>query len=538
MLRSGIVLRLLFSTLLLFSVAHPAGSAVVNVRARPSSFSPDGDGIKESTLISWDIVGSPAECLWLTITGAGTGGVRVRTINLGARPVGPDSLEWDGRDSLGTVQPERFYSIELKQKASCDDTDNVSLGLVSVFLDLTVPPIPLFDHGDTLVTKPLFQLTGFASDADTVALFRGGVPVDTNAVIVAAGSPNRFSFDLTLTEGDNLLSVQGWDRAGHVSVQTLDHLVIYQNTPDIGPTSASPTFFSPNGDGVQDSTRFRFNLDAPSPHLVIQVRRGTTPPNQTGIDPTQIVAYLYDGPAAAGPQVFTWDGRDSSGTITTDGDYVFRATSDSVTQQGAAIPGSKRSYAKFVLDNTPPPLPLVEPLPARTIRTEARVVMSLVFTDSLRIFRDGLLIETRQITPQQIKPTTYTQLVPLHLGPNLLAFQAVDLAGNASPVAGPFTITYETPVGFHAPERFRRDDAFGVNVSAPASAVVVDVFTLRGKPVRQLTATGSASHFELQWDLKDQAGALVGDGPYLARVRVSYPDGNVIETKAAIVVVK
>jgi hypothetical protein len=128
--------------------------------------------------------------------------------------------------------------------------------------------------------------------------------------------------------------------------------------------------------------------------------------------------------------------------------------------------------------------------------------------------------------------------VPLHAGQNLIQFQAVDEAGNVSALSATYTVDYETPLGFHAPEKFRKGDAFGGNLSCFASSVVIDLYTLRGTPVRQLVATGSASHYELPWDLKDFAGVFVGDGPYLARLRVSYPDGTGTEAKAAIVVVK
>jgi len=128
--------------------------------------------------------------------------------------------------------------------------------------------------------------------------------------------------------------------------------------------------------------------------------------------------------------------------------------------------------------------------------------------------------------------------VPLHVGQNHIQFQALDEAGNVSPLSAMYTIDYETPLGFHAPERFRAGDAFGVNLPSAAISAVIDLYTLRGTPVRQLVATGSATHYELPWDLKDFAGSIVGDGPYLARLRVSYANGTGTEAKAAIVVVK
>jgi hypothetical protein len=177
------------------------------------------------------------------------------------------------------------------------------------------------------------------------------------------------------------------------------------------------------------------------------------------------------------------------------------------------------------------------PPPARSLRTEVVLNVLVVQTDSLRIYRDGALVRTDEVEIT-LGATGSVHSVPLHLGPNVIVLQGIDFAGNLSGLAGPYTVSYETPIGFHAPERFGRGDAFGVNLESPASSVVIELFTLRGTPVRQLSVTGSALHYELPWDLKDVAGNFVGDGPYLARLRIGYANGTGAETKAAIVVVK
>jgi flagellar hook assembly protein FlgD len=534
MLRSGSAQRAVILALLVFSLSapRPAAADLGNLRVRPTAFSPNGDGVKDTATIRWDVLNQPAACLLLTIQ---KGPNRVR-FNLGARPVGADSLTWDGKDSLGVVLPDTLYTVLLQEFDTTCAGQPLAGPSVSLLLDTTAPPLPTYDTPDTLVTRPALKIQGDAVAADSVALFLGGVPVDT--VQTTGAAPNlRYTFDVVLAEGHNSYSVQSWDRSGNSSAQATARDYVYQNTPDVTASQASPLVFSPNGDGRADSTRFTFNLDAATSRLNVQVRRGEAP-SGGGIDATVPVTLLYDGPASAGPQAFTWDGRDSAGTITSDGDYVFVARPDSVAPDGSPIPGVRQFYRKVTLDNSAPTAPYVDPVPGpTTFRTQVELNVWNTLADSLRIFRDGVLLRTAEVEPS-LSPHAAVFAVPLHTGQNLIHFQAVDEAGNVSGLSATYTVDYETPLGFHAPEKFRKGDAFGVNLSSSASSVVIDLYTLRGTPVRQLVATGSASHYELPWDLKDFAGVFVGDGPYLARLRVSYPNGTGTEAKAAIVVVK
>jgi len=114
----------------------------------------------------------------------------------------------------------------------------------------------------------------------------------------------------------------------------------------------------------------------------------------------------------------------------------------------------------------------------------------------------------------------------------------VDTAGNASAIAGPYDVNYETPVGFHANERFRANDAFVFNLLRPATAIDIVLYTLRGRPVRTLAARSLNTHYDVEWDGKDDLGNFAGDGPYVARARISYLDGTSAEVHGAVVLVK
>jgi flagellar hook assembly protein FlgD len=236
--------------------------------------------------------------------------------------------------------------------------------------------------------------------------------------------------------------------------------------------------------------------------------------------------------------VIPWDGRDSTGTIAPDGSYLFAVHAESLSAEGVPIPATVTRYAPFRLDTTAPPAPVLEPAPpASVIRNLVDLSIRVVESDSVRIFRNGVLVSTEAVgTPSGTR--TLTIPVVLVAGSNTFAAQALDFAGNVSPIGSSVTVRFETPIGFHAPERFTTGDAFSVNLGSSARSVAIELFTLRGDPVRQLTSTATATHYELPWDLKDTAGSFVGDGPYVARLRVIYSSGASTESRAAIVVVK
>ncbi|MEP7027182.1 MAG: hypothetical protein ABI960_01175 [Candidatus Eisenbacteria bacterium] len=535
MLRFGLP-RFVLPAFVLFALlglapAGPARADVTGLRATPSTISPNGDGQRDRTVLSWTVAGGVADSIHITVRRSGSNPLLapLRTFLLTARPVGRDSLEWDGRDGGGSLLPDTLYSVRLTER---DNTGAiVAEAVVAVELDTTAPPVPVIaGPADTAVTDTSYAFAGIAAAADTVILFRAGVPFDTLAVDLESQS---FGINVRLAEGDNLLAVQSYDRGYNFSPQTTAINVRYVNTPDLASLRALPDKFSPNGDGILDSTRVTATIDAPTSRLSVVIRKGALVTNAE--DTSLPVTVLNDAPAPAGAHVFVWDGRDSVGTVVGDGAYFFRVFADSQDVSGAAIPSRVRRTSAVTVDNTPPAAPTIaSPAPARTIRGSVILRVKTLFADSLFTRRDGTLIS--HVATAAIATTDVS--VPLAFGDNAITFQASDLAGNKSAVAGPFIVRFETPVGFHAPERFGRGDAFAVNLTAPARSVVIELFTLRGQPVRRLFSSQSSSRYELPWDLDDDAGRSVGDGPYVARLRVTFSDGSVEESKAAVVVVK
>jgi flagellar hook assembly protein FlgD len=291
-----------------------------------------------------------------------------------------------------------------------------------------------------------------------------------------------------------------------------------------------PFEFSPNADGVLDTVRASVSLDAATTRLIVQVRAAV--PILIGdrlADSLQWIRTLHNAPAAEGEHLFPWDGRDSTGTEMGSGSWYFFAQAESADVSGAPVPG-RRVFSRFVLDREPPAIPLVVTTPpARTTRNTGTFTGTALGADSVHVFRGGALVA-------RVTAPNWSTLVSLTLGANQFTFEAVERSGNHSARSASVTILYEEPLGLHAPERFRANDVFDVNLARAGRSVRLDLYELGGRRVRTLVANQPGDRYELPWNLRDDEGRTVGDGPYVARVTVTYLDGG-SETKSGAVVV-
>lgn len=116
-----------------------------------------------------------------------------------------------------------------------------------------------------------------------------------------------------------------------------------------GAAYVSETYFSPNGDGVKDSTSFSFRLDTPAQVRVVAVDESD-----------QVVRHFAGiGTVAVGDGTVTWDGRDDIGRIVPDGVYRLRASSTS---------GGLLAEADTVVDNNRTPVLRASGTPAEYYR--------------------------------------------------------------------------------------------------------------------------------------------------------------------------
>ncbi len=508
--------------------ADRAWSAVTSVRAPRPQFSPNGDAVRDTLPVFWNLT-TPAERVTIEVRRAATPEAQpaFRTYELIAPPAGADSLVWDGRDSSGIVMPDGFYNVRVAEWDVGPDTV-LTKGSAGVELDNTPPPpprfVPLFN--DSVTTVPSFTFSGVVPGGGVSAVLLAD-GVFHHAISLALGD-STFSFTETLVPGTVAYSLQSQDRAGNQSAISFASFVTYLNAADVTEFRALPTRFSPNGDGVHDSLRITFRTDAQTTRLQVQIRK-PLPGASTLADSLPYVR-LYDAPADTGAHAFTWAGLDSTGAPAPGGGYFVYVSAESTTVGGAPAIGRPRTI-RVELDLTAPSPPtLTEALPARTGHQLQRLVGFVTGGDSVRVYRNG----TRILQG----PGEFNLALNLLQGSNTIVLEGVDVAGNVGPASGPYVVVYSELAGFHAPERFRAADVFEVNLSTSPSAVRIELFSLDGRMLRVLESTSSNPNQELAWDLLDESGKTVGDGPVIARLTVTYTNGRVDQTKAAVVVAK
>ncbi len=513
----------------------PGGSAeagVLGLAVDNPTFSPNADGQLETVVAGW-VVSPDFDSLRVSIWSEPRDSVRqapLRRFLFGPGVAGRYTVTWDGRDSAGVALPDSLYRIQVLELTADGDTVGAPAE-VTTHLDLRAPRDPFFDKGfDGLtVTDEDLTLTGFAPDAEKVFLYEGGIQT---ATLPVSSQDGTFEFDARLAVGVNTFALQSIDRGLNRSPLMPAITVTYANTADIGFLRVTPFESSPNADGFLDTVKVLIALDAPTTRLRVEIRESNPPLTGTQFaDSVNSIDTLFDGPAPAGDHEFYWFGRDSMDVAVADGSWWAFAQAESAGAGGQPLPGRK-VFTRFVIDNTAPAVPVPD---AGTVTETSRNFVLLQGNtpgaDSIYVARGGTVLS-------RITGPRWSTSPNLILGDNTFTFRAVDRAGNRSAFGSPFVVTYSEPVGFHAPERFRATDVFDINVSKTARAVQIDLYDLRGRRVRTLLVNQLNQRFELPWNVKDDAGNTVGDGPYVARATVTYEDGTSSVTTAAVVVAK
>lgn len=223
-----------------------------------------------------------------------------------------------------------------------------------------------------------------------------GTVVETPLDEQRPSGPNTFSLDAAdLADGAYSLRVTARPPVGRAATASVGLLVDRTLTE----LAASPPAFSPNGDGVQDSTTLSFTLAQQVPVRIEIESQGV------------VVATLLDTQLPAGRQSLTWDGTDGAGTQLPDGAYTAVVTVTDALGQ-VSIP------VALTLDTTAPTLTIVDPHQLEFTLSEPATV-TVVVNQTTRI----VLSEPAGMFSIPFTGSVYQ-----------LSAQAQDAAGNVSAV--------------------------------------------------------------------------------------------------------
>ena len=182
-----------------------------------------------------------------------------------------------------------------------------------------------------------FALSRAAQVTARVADATGAVVLGTPVAAKPAGT-STVSFDVAgLSNGRYTVTISAKPPGGTAATASAPLTV----DRTLAGLTVAPAAFSPNGDGVEDTTALSFTLAATAP-VRVDVEAG-------GV----VVTTLFAGPLPAGPHTVPWDGTAAGATLP-DGAYTFVVT---VTD---AL-GNVQFPAAVTIDTQPPQLTLLDP---------------------------------------------------------------------------------------------------------------------------------------------------------------------------------
>ncbi len=293
-------------------------------------------------------------------------GAPVRTIVAGLPHLGgAETLIWDGKNDAGDAVADGKYGVVVFATDSCGNTANK---WIAVEVDNTPPTTAITYPQPSDPLGNIVEIKGTAFDLHFLssALEAGqGDSPDTWKPISAQASPitdgilgawNTFGLN-----GKWTVRLLARDSVGNIkTTTTLIDLGARKNL--IKSLSATPALFSPNNDGMLDTTTIQYELtDTCDTKIEI-------------IDTNNFVRKTISGSAiAAGLHLQPWDGADDAGAALADGSYALRLTA----ALASAPEVNQVEMITTIIDNTPPAIDISKPLNNSFVRNNITVAGSI-----------------------------------------------------------------------------------------------------------------------------------------------------------------
>ncbi len=270
---------------------------------------------------------------------------------------GQSRFEWDGRDDGQQPVADGLYAIRVSYKDACQ---NELVEILPVEVDSTPPLLNIASPIANAKLGLLAAVTGTVRDDHLesyqlefalasapnawLPLADGKKATPANMTTQLFANWNTFGLTEPMT-----LRLRAVDLAGNGSMLEVP-VQIGQRGKLVTGFDATPSVFSPNGDGRQDFVSLRWTaLDAVKATVTIAPE----------LTPGKVIATLMkDADRDAGVAAVVWDGKSGDGTLQADGKYVAKLTLAAQDDAG----NTQEETVGFVLDNSAPVLSLTNPL--------------------------------------------------------------------------------------------------------------------------------------------------------------------------------
>ncbi len=481
------------------------------------SISPNGDGVKDYLTVIMTLA-VEVDTLAVTIENPSATELYDTIFFMTDLPAGSYSATWDGTDSLGTLLAEGGYILHLHEYSGGSGEDETR----TVIIDLTSPGVVL----DRI--EPGVYVPGYPDTSASVSVYysvSGFNPGDIARAVVYNPYGTGQSYPLGVeTDGEYVFH---WKSAGVLGGIYEIELIVEDEA----------------GNSDTDGGAVMVDIAGPVIGFITELD-----PHYVTVAPPSIEGYCYDISGMKSVEL-TWTGVDldesdpfppDSTWMQGDTIYWIYATPDSVNGTAAITEGPYKlkviSYDmfdhqttgkfEFTIDRTAPPAVVIEQPQPRVI--ESLLTLTLVYdeedTDSLLYY-----VRNEGITDSALKYVYDPKTVYLKTGLNEIWLRARDKAGNTSGNSNVVSVAYAPQTGISIPEVFRGTDRFQIVTVDRALRVKVEIYDLGGERVTRLSGWGPATKFEMEWDLLNDDGDEVRNGPYLAVITIDYDRASTVE---------
>jgi len=508
------------------AIAAWAGSASIFINY--PSISPDGDGVRDEMTVLVTL-SSRVDTLVVTVRDKTTSAAYDTLMLEAPADTGNHSAMWGGTDWTGAILPEGDYDLHLYE--STGGTGESILR--TVVIDLTSPQVNI--------------------ERIEPGVFSPGWPDTSASVIVyfiVSGWETGASARMTVRNPD------GTENTDPVDVQGDGEW-----TGVWKPASAESGFHTitvtvDDEAGNSDADSGHVYVDSDSPELTIL----TDVPSVLREAPREIIGRAFDisgisslelswtGTTMAESDLFppdsTWFDADTlywrfdtPDTVNGDAGYV-EGTYKLRVFATDAFDNRSNEQLSFKIDRTPPSPPLIADPPERMIQAELNLYIQYDDdTDSLFVYwQAGSAIDSTWFITSVLSPGEPFELT---LSEGLNEFWALgkDNAGNASAYSNTVQTTLDPATGITYPEVFRGPNSFQIVSARTASSVTLDIYDMRGERIRRIAVPGPGTSFDIAWDLTNDDGETVKNGPCLVVITIEHSGGRTVD-KAFIAVVR
>jgi len=498
---------------LIAPAAHAQADLITSFFVDNYHFSPNGDGVLDSTTAQYDLADSALVYVLVladdstTVIDSLVGGVVQDESQRHAAP-------WNGRDAGGAPVADGTYLIYVEAHGAA----GTDAAYVRVFLDVTRPNATV-----TNVFPSLFAPDSPDSNLPDTVKFDYRVddapPSDSVFVrvtlhepdgsqvgaplldrLVAAGSVRQSVWDgAKAVDGIYEFRVAATDQAGnaHQALATV-------NVDNAAPTVRSTNLQSNNNVNVPPDTLFGWAYDRNGlQSLEVKLSAGGA------LEPITNTTIKDD-------TTFFWVLLSDS--IQGDGDYEIHVRAEDVV--------SRRAEPIYTIRvRTTPPNPPTITSQSGTVRTSKYIVTGrgAGADGSVNIYRNGSVVNGA-IAKSDGEFQTDVLLQP---GENVITATVVNTAFDLeSAPSNAVTVVFDVTPGITIGQPLRPDEPIIVVIGEEARRVQVLIYDLGGDMVRKLEQTQQATNYVFRWDGYNGDNVEVKRGPFVAVVRVDFVSGK------------